>query len=232
MNPRTKMQSVCITMVIRSSAMAMSARNEGKFNQMQNSRKRFYSFCSQIHNINCLIFCFSCESMSSIDEYLAKRRRLNNSSSGSFSSNSVVAACPNFIGTAHTNNTGSPSYSMMLKQLLNLNPNRYCCDHCIDYFARKICNHHNDELGSFLAELKMIKKRGYKFNAVMINMMMRHCTEHFDMHFHQFVLTKILNDSSVLEHVNEDSLQKFVNRRLTNVKQIRLGLSRKNTINA
>lgn len=142
---------------------------------------------------------FSCNSMSSIDEYLRNR-----------SSNLVT--CPNFESLVQDN---AVAYSTALRQLLNAHENRYCCDNCTDYIARKICSTRNDDIGAFLDELKKIASNGYSFNTVMINLLMNHCIEHFDMNFHQFVLTRIVNKRTPeMDLVNEEILQKFVNKRL------------------
>lgn len=181
------------------------------------SRNFFFIFLStsqiHIHWTNQNNFSFlSCESMSSIDEYI---RNLSSSS----------IKCPNFDKSA-LNNAFTSSYSVALKQLLDANCHLYCCDDCTDYIARKICNTLNDDIGAFLGELKKITARNYKFDMVMTNLLMNHCIEHFDVHFHQFVLTQIVNKLTPpeLDQVNQVILHKFVNRRMGNLKKSRMGL--------
>lgn len=137
--------------------------------------------------------------MSSIDEYLRNR-------------SSSLVTCPNFESLVQDN---AVAYSTALRQLLNAHENRYCCDNCTDYIARKICSTRNDDIGAFLDELRKIASNGYSFNTVMINFLMNHCIEHFNMNFHQFVLTRIVNKKTPeMDLVNKEILQKFVNKRL------------------
>lgn len=120
-----------------------------------------------------------------------------------------------------------PSYSKALKQFISIlgKPSEMC----IGYIARKILSHANDNIGSFLDELKLIVATGHKFNVTEINKLMMYCNENFNMNFHQFVLTRILNKlpAEELNKLNQDILTKFANRRLAHVKQQRMGLPRK-----
>lgn len=67
-----------------------------------------------------------------------------------------------------------------------------------------------------------------QFDVTMINRLMNYCVNSFNMDFHQFVLTKIIGNLSAQEVdlLNSDSFEKFVKRRLTNIKTQRFGLSR------
>lgn len=123
-----------------------------------------------------------------------------------------------------------PVYSKALKQLVSSiyglgRPSEMC----IDYIVRKITNTDNDNIAAFLDELKMISGTGYKFNITTINKLMKYSYENFNLNFHQFVLTQIVNklSPSDLELVNGNILSKFTERRLSNVRQQRMGLSRK-----
>lgn len=122
------------------------------------------------------------------------------------------------------------SYSHALKQLVSIiyslgKPTEVC----IDYIARKIICEDNDNIGAFLNDLKEICSNGYKFKITMVNRLMQHCIDNFNIDFHQFVLTRIVNklSKSELDVVNSTTLNSFVARRMANVKQHRMGLSRK-----
>lgn len=99
----------------------------------------------------------------------------------------------------------------------------------MDYIARKIFDNGHDNVDAFFAELKQMLKHGYKFSAPHINKLMDYCIRNFNVEFHQFVLTSILNklQPTELDLVNSDILRQFSQRRLDHGSQFRLGLSRK-----
>lgn len=122
------------------------------------------------------------------------------------------------------------SYSKALKRLANAiyglgTPT----DRCMNYIVRKIFSAENEDIGAFLDELKKLCAKGYKLNATMINKLMVHCTDNFDVPLHQFVLTRIVNklSKSELDTLNETILKKFVDRKMEHIKHQRVGLSRK-----
>lgn len=123
-----------------------------------------------------------------------------------------------------------PVYSKALKQLVSsIYSLGRPSDMCIDYIVRKITNNDNDNIAEFLDELKIISGNGYKFNVTTINKLMVYSYENFNLNFHQFVLKNIVNKLSPpeLDLVNANILSKFTQRRLSNVKQQRMGLGRK-----
>lgn len=118
------------------------------------------------------------------------------------------------------------SYAVALKQLIksigDMQSN-------IDYVARKILNKHNDDVFAFFTELNEIDNTGYKFDIVMVNLLMENCTQNYNMEFHHFIQTRIINRMSKpeLDQLNHDIFDKFVNVRLRHVAQQRyLGLPR------
>lgn len=122
------------------------------------------------------------------------------------------------------------AYSAALKQLIeDICKSQSFNGKCIGYIAQKIVCGQNDNIGMFIKELKRICGAGYNFDPLMVNRLMKYCTEHFDMNFHQFVLTQIVNKltKSKLDNLNESILREFVERRLLHERQLRIGLSRR-----
>lgn len=118
------------------------------------------------------------------------------------------------------------SYAAALKQLINgigdIQSN-------IDFIARKILNKNNDDVFGFFAELKAIENAGYKFNIVMVNLLMENCIHKYNMDFHHFIQTRIINKMTKdeLDQLNQHIFDEFVKKRLGHVAQQRyLGLPR------
>lgn len=120
------------------------------------------------------------------------------------------------------------SYAVALKELLK-SIGDIQSNNCVDFVARKILNERNDDVFGFFAELKEIESTGYKFDIVMVNLLMENCTRKYNMDFHQFIQTRIINKMSKneLNLLQQDILDKFVKVRLAHVaKQRYLGLPR------
>lgn len=96
----------------------------------------------------------------------------------------------------------------------------------------KILDQRNLNISAFHNELKDILQCGYVFNVLMINRLMQYCIRNYNMKFHQFVLTCILNKLSKneLDQLNQESLEKFAYVRTQQNCLHRLGLCRKRKI--
>lgn len=120
------------------------------------------------------------------------------------------------------------SYALALRRLIKGIGNVQTSN-CTDYIARKILNKRNDNLLEFFDELKTMESVGYKFDFVMINLLMEYCVQKFDMGFYQFIQTRIINKLSKadLDQLNQDIFSKFIKVRMAHVAQQRyLGLPR------
>lgn len=122
------------------------------------------------------------------------------------------------------------SYSTALKQLMikigSVETN-------IEYITNKILDKGNDNIFAFFDELKTIVASGYKLNTVNTNMLMADCIEKYDMNYHHFIQTQIVNKmtQTELQKLNQSNLHKFVQARLDHVRRqrtMRIGLSRSN----
>lgn len=99
----------------------------------------------------------------------------------------------------------------------------------LDFVARKILHQDNDDVFAFFAELEAIEKTGYQFNIVMANLLMEKCIQKYNMHFHHFIQTRVINRmlKDDMDQLNQNILEKFVKVRLGHVAQQRyLGLPR------
>lgn len=74
----------------------------------------------------------------------------------------------------------------------------------IDYIARKIASKNNDNMSEFIDELKQIMRLNYYFNPMMVNAMMRHSLQNYNLRFHEFIA------QNVLKHVEADRLDQGV----------------------
>lgn len=120
------------------------------------------------------------------------------------------------------------SYSSALKELINKIGDLQS-NNCITFVADKILNKRNDNVFSFFGELQAIESSGYKFNSALVNFLMEDCLRNYNMNYHHFIQTRIVNKltTTELNQLNEKVLIRFVDERMRHVKQQRcLGLSR------
>lgn len=201
-------------------------------------------------------FCFSANSFSSLEDYISggKRQCINDDyNETSYANiaymvkdgriddlNRLIESMPEYNQKLFFDKLfkvlqqNEVQYSMALKQLMEIIRGSGELDgKCIEYIVQKILHSDNDNIGGFRMELKQIVANGYKFNMTTINKLMNHCIVHFDVSFHQFVLTSIVNKLTAdeLDQLNESILMKFTEKRLANVKRQRMGLSRKTKLN-
>lgn len=82
----------------------------------------------------------------------------------------------------------------------------------IDYIARKIASKNNDKMSEFIDELKQIMRLNYYFNPMMVNAMMRHSLQNYNLHFHEFIAQHVLNHVEV-DHLDQGVLNDFNRQR-------------------
>lgn len=83
-----------------------------------------------------------------------------------------------------------------------------------DYIAQKITSKDNDKMVAFIPELNQLMDFNYRFNPIMVNTMMHHGMDKYDVRFHELVSKRVFKPiHSDIEAIDVEFLTKFCNHR-------------------
>lgn len=83
-----------------------------------------------------------------------------------------------------------------------------------DFIAQKITSKDNDRMAAFIAELNQLMDLNYRFNPIMVNAMMQHGMDKYEVRFHELVSKRVLKkDHSDIGAIDADFLAKFCHYR-------------------
>lgn len=82
----------------------------------------------------------------------------------------------------------------------------------LDYIAQKITSKDNDRMAAFIPELNQLMDLNYRFNPIMVNTMMQHGMDKYEVLFHELVSKSVFKHSDIAA-IDVEFLKKFCNYR-------------------